>query len=252
MRKIKVAAVADMHGHLDFDVPRCDLFLIAGDLCPWRSSMTVFDQAYWLRKEFAPWLAGQPVGRTVVTWGNHDWVAEKAMKSSDVIPKVDKCHFLIDQMNILAYGHLPDEDEEYRIWGTPWQPPFCDWAFNLPEDELKKKWARIPDRTDILVCHGPPRGYGDLIPNFGDKLRRPVDKHELWTPEGMRVGSPSLLERILEVKPKLAVYGHIHVGFGRWEIDHGGGRKTTLANVAMVNERYERIRGPQTFEVSWK
>ena len=26
-------------------------------------------------------------------------------------------------------------DGRYKIYGSPWQPEFCDWAFNLPRGE---------------------------------------------------------------------------------------------------------------------
>jgi hypothetical protein len=48
------------------------------------------------------------------------------------------------------------------FWGSPWQPRFCDWAFNVDRGEaIKKKWAKIPVDIDILVTHGPPRGILD-------------------------------------------------------------------------------------------
>jgi hypothetical protein len=49
-----------------------------------------------------------------------------------------------------------------RIWGSPWQPAFYDWAFNLDRgDHIAQYWQRIPAGTDILVTHGPPIGHGD-------------------------------------------------------------------------------------------
>jgi len=40
----------------------------------------------------------------------------------------------------------------YKIYGTPWQPEYHDWAFNLPRDEsLQNIWKAIPSDTEILV-----------------------------------------------------------------------------------------------------
>jgi hypothetical protein len=44
----------------------------------------------------------------------------------------------------------------YKIYllceGTPWQPEFGGWAFNLPRGQsLLDKWNKIPADTDILV-----------------------------------------------------------------------------------------------------
>ena len=36
--------------------------------------------------------------------------------------------------------------------GTPWQPEFGGWAFNLPRGmDCLNKWNSIPSDTDILV-----------------------------------------------------------------------------------------------------
>src|SRR5689334_2006906 len=52
-----------------------------------------------------------------------------------------------------------------RIWGSPWHPWFYDWAFNAPrrdaEEFLASKFDAIPGDTDVVVAHGPPRGFGD-------------------------------------------------------------------------------------------
>ncbi len=46
-----------------------------------------------------------------------------------------------------------------RIWGSPWQPEFGGWAFNLPRgEECLEKWEMIPEGIDVLITHGPPIG----------------------------------------------------------------------------------------------
>ena len=68
-----------------------------------------------------------------------------------------RCHYLQDA-GLELFG--------LQIWGTPWQPWFYDWAFNAPRHDgeafLASKFeAAIPADTDIIVAHGPPRGFGD-------------------------------------------------------------------------------------------
>jgi hypothetical protein len=47
--------------------------------------------------------------------------------------------------------------EGIRIWGSPWQPNYHEWAFMLERGEvIKKKWDLIPEGTDVLITHGPP------------------------------------------------------------------------------------------------
>ena len=84
------------------------------------------------------------------------------------------------------------------VYGSPWTPEFCRWAFNLPRGEaLRRVWSRIPDSTDILITHGPPHGRGDL------------------TLHSSHFGCRDLLHEIQHrIKPRVHVYGHIHEGYG--------------------------------------
>lgn len=241
---IKVAALSDMHGNLAVKVPPCHVCLIAGDVCPWKRSDQPFDQIRWLINEFAAWTKDQPAARFLVTWGNHDWCGQKL---PHLVPKIPNVEFLCDSGTRLTYWAGSQEpDEEYRCWGTPWQPPFYDWAFNLPEADLERKWALIPDKTDILVCHGPPRGFGDLVERHHDE---PLQEHEEETIGGVLVGSVSLLKRIQRVKPKLVVFGHIHPGRGQWKLVHEDGSRTILANVSVLDDQYRLAHEPMEFEL---
>jgi hypothetical protein len=83
-----------------------------------------------------------------------------------------------------------------KIYGTPWQPKFCGWAFNLERgQQLMEKWDLIPDDTDVLITHTPPLGYGDLCAT------------------GDRAGCVDLLMSVQHrIRPKYHIYGHIHEG----------------------------------------
>jgi Icc-related predicted phosphoesterase len=100
--------------------------------------------------------------------------------------------------------YLQDEAAEIaglKFWGSPWQPWFHDWAFNLPRGErLAEKWAMVPEDTEILVTHGPPFGIGD---------------HNGW--EG-HVGCDDLRKRVAQLQNlKLHIFGHIHESPGVFE-----------------------------------
>jgi hypothetical protein len=128
----------------------------------------------------------------------------------------------------LPWTYLQDNGtiwDGLNIWGTPWQPWFFDWAFNLYEHDLAARWAMIPDGTDLLVLHGPPFGHGDGVPQRGGGVRH--------------TGSPSLLGRIKAVRPRVAVFGHIHEGRGQWAVG-----RTTLANVSILDEHYAHVHPP--------
>jgi len=84
-----------------------------------------------------------------------------------------------------------------KFYGSPWQPWFYDWAFNLKRrTEIRAKWDLIPLDTEVLITHGPPYGILDR------------------TTRGERVGCEELLEAIKQIRPRLHVFGHIHEAYG--------------------------------------
>lgn len=214
---MKVVAISDQHGYLP-KIPKCDLLIIAGDLCP-TSDHSTFFQAYWLDNAFRMWLNEVPAEKKIFIAGNHDFVYQDRPQ---IVPKDLPGVYLQDSAH--TYNDL-------KIWGTPWQPYFFGWAFNLYEKDLEEKWKLIPDDTDIIVVHGPPKGYGDTAKSVKTK-------------ELEHTGSPSLLKRIEEIKPKLVVFGHIHEGRGQWQIND-----TILANVTVVDSKYRHVHEPWQWEL---
>lgn len=208
--KTKICCISDLHGNLP-EIPDCDLLLIAGDIVPlWAQNDTNFSNI-WMNCSFKTWINKiSNRGITIVgIAGNHDFCFEK-----NCFPKN------------LAWHYLQDKQYEYnglKIWGTPWQPYFGGWAFNLYEEQLSNKWDLIPKDTDIIIVHGPPYLHGDNVLNIQDGKK--YQEH---------VGSPSLLRKIQEVKPKLVVCGHVHCSAGIYHIDD-----TIVVNASYVDEQYK-------------
>lgn len=201
---MKILTISDLHGRLPEVVPKCDLLLIAGDIF---CDGNVYHQAHWVNTQLKPWLDNLEC-KVIACAGNHDWLmyedACKHIPGSELTRTFGSINWIYLQDQGVTYP----ETNGLRIWGTPWQKPFCGWAFNIPEDELEQKWNLIPDDTDILICHSPPHGYGDYC-------------------SGEHQGSPSLTKRIEDISPALVVYGHIHQGRGIYNIGN-----TILANTA--------------------
>lgn len=204
-----IRAVADLHGYLP-PIERCDVLLIGGDIAPDRQPLT------WYQTEFKDWLHTVPARYVIATPGNHDFILRDNRAAVDKIGL--RWHLLVDE------GFQVDG---YQFYGSPWQLPFLNWAYNLPEYQIKEKWAAIPENTSVLVLHGPPYCYGDL------------------TNDGRHTGSPSLLERIKELPQlKLVIYGHIHEARGEWHIN-----QATLANVSVVNRHYQLVYPPFEYKL---
>src|SRR4051812_12302796 len=114
-----IRALSDLHGTLP-EIAPCDLLLLGGDLCPVTDHRLSY-QADWLDTTFRRWLEQVPARRIVAVAGNHDLVFEKAPY---LLPRD------------LPWTYLQDSGctwEGLQLYGTPWQPWFFDWAFNLYE-----------------------------------------------------------------------------------------------------------------------
>jgi Icc-related predicted phosphoesterase len=118
----------------------------------------------------------------------------------------------------------------YNIFGSPYTPIFHNWAFMLSPEGLKAKWKEIPDNTDILITHGPPK----------DVLDKCIT--------GINAGCEFLREEVLNrVKPKYHIFGHIHETYGIEKIDD-----TTFINASNVNLAYKTANLPIVFELPIK
>lgn len=209
---MKICCTSDLHGYWPA-IPDCDLLILAGDYAPaWKHNPVRF-----YREKMTAWLHSiRDRGIEIAgIAGNHELLFES---HPHLIPKT-------------AWHYLQDSGCEInglKIWGTPWQPRFHDWAFNLDEPELAEKWALIPDDTDILIVHGPPRGFGDFS-RYGQ----------------VHCGSPSLLEAVQRIKPSLVVSGHIHSGNGVRMLGD-----TRIVNCSHVDDNYQPAWAPVVLEVN--
>ena len=208
-----IVCTADLHENL-IDIPECDLLLIAGDVSFAFKGDRVAKHAF-LAGAFGEWLDRVPAREIVLVAGNHDQSIE-----AWGVPDGLRCHYLQDA-GLELFG--------LRIWGTPWQPWFHDWAFNAPrhhgEAFLASKFDGIPDATDVIVAHGPPHGYGD------------------WT-GSTHVGSTAMTATLERVQPRLMVCGHIHEAAGRYRLD-----ETEVINASLVDHRYRPVNLPVELEL---
>uniref|UniRef100_A0A034WLQ4 Metallophosphoesterase domain-containing protein 1 n=2 Tax=Bactrocera dorsalis TaxID=27457 RepID=A0A034WLQ4_BACDO len=251
--KIRVVCMSDTHSltpYLKFDIPDGDIFIHAGDFTKCGKLDEVID--------FDKWIATLPHKHKIVIAGNHELSFDTTFTegSSNKCPDSRTKHtgrFSLDSMPMLGN---PREDIEsaiqtenirdvlvnctyiedqlidvmgIRIYGTPWQPEFCNWAFNLPRGEACiNAWNRIPNNVDILVTHTPPVGHGDLCCS------------------GVRAGCVDLLTTVQKrVKPKYHVFGHIHEGYG---ITSDG--NIIYVNASTCDINYKPNNPPIVFDIS--
>jgi Icc-related predicted phosphoesterase len=214
---MKLTFISDTHTkHSQLNLNGGDVLIHSGD----------FMNSGYVRNnimDFLDWFVEQPYKQKIFISGNHDrYFQNNTEEVRDILGSI--------------YGGLVSylEDDgtnigDVNVWGSPWQPEFFNWAYNLPRQgtELKEKWDMIPENTDILITHGPPHGYLDKLPNIPDNL-----------------GCELLRERVDIIKPKIHVFGHIHYGYGY--VTNGD---THFINAAVLNEQY--IHEHKPINVEW-
>lgn len=196
---MRLVFASDTHSlHQMLHVPDGDVFIHCGDFSGKGDAKDV--------SRFGRWLTQLPHKRKVVVAGNHDLALESRPEAAALLGAgVD---YLFDSGVLIG---------NVKFWGSPWQPRFNNWAFNLDRGEpLREKWALIPKDLDVLVTHGPPLGILDL------------------NAEGRPIGDADLADRVLAVRPLVHAFGHIHECGGR-VISRVG---TIFANASILDGSY--------------
>lgn len=227
MRITVISDTHTRHGLIPMeDLPGGDLLLHAGDIM--NSGYNKNDIL-----DFCTWFHSlDQYENKVFIAGNHDRMFENHPEEVEALINPYLNIDYIQDDEFVIYGDGPEgnsPNDNIRIYGSPWQPEFYSWAFNLKRNslELSGKWEAIPDNTDILVTHGPAFGTLDTVEG------RPWDN----------LGCELLAERIERLKPKIHVCGHIHSGYG-YVFKDG----THFFNAAILDERYEYTQKPMTFD----
>ena len=208
------------HRYCEDDLPGGDLLIHAGDLM----NSGYDENDVW---EFLDWFDKQEQYKGhVFIAGNHDrYFENKPDETKNILREYPYTTYLQDN----SFTYVSEEgNEPCKIYGSPWQPEFYNWAFNLPRngEELQNKWNNIPEDIDILISHGPPWGHLDVTP-YGN----------------LNVGCELLRVRLDELKPKIHVFGHVHSGYG-YKFHEG----THFINASVLNERYDYKNKPITID----
>jgi len=208
------------HRYCENDLPGGDILIHAGDFM--NGGYTKIEVI-----EFLDWFSAiKGYDKKIFIAGNHDRILENDPTWSLLTIK-DYTNLIYLQDEMFGLYDM-DEDRSLKIYGSPWQPKFFNWAFNLPRngEVMKAKWDDIPDNTDILITHGPPFGHLD-IPGG----------------QSVRVGCEMLRHRVDEIKPKIHVFGHIHGSSGYYYNGH-----THFINASVLDERYNYTNLPVSVE----
>ena len=213
---VRVVCISDTHDHFVENVPDGDILIHAGDLTGDGSVGAIQKQI--------DWLSSLPHKEIVVISGNHDTYLDPRTRPSlsedqrrgsvewgrihylqhrrlslTVTPEPKAAEEAPDAVN--SRTHLLSQQTRHRritLYGAPQIPacgPMSVHAFQYPRG--RDAWSEtVPEDTDILITHTPPKFHADL----------PL-------PTGM--GCEHLATEVKRVKPTLHVFGHVHWGAGK-------------------------------------
>jgi predicted phosphodiesterase len=214
---MRVVCISDTHNCNGLiGVPDGDLLVHAGDATINGTEDEIV--------QFNDWFCGLPHEHKIFVAGNHDRLFEIDNKCAR--SRLDASITYLQDSAVVIEGR--------KIYGSPWQPRFFEWAFNLNRGpEMAEKWKLIPDDVEMLITHGPPNGILDAVPGpYGvesagcEELRLRID----------RIAKAGTLKR--------HIFGHIHCGYGTLVAD---GIK--FVNASTCDDAYRPVHRPIVLDI---
>lgn len=201
----KIITISDTHNqHEEIYIEDCDILIHSGDASTHGTESELVN--------FFEWFKAQPAKHKIFVPGNHDiWLENNTICDVKIL--------IGESININGI----------HIYGAPWRarPKRVTSedrvrfdGFSVLYTKIESYWDRIPNELDILITHVPPLGYLDRA----EKSRR---------------GCELLANRILNIKTKYHLFGHIHSGYGVYRLDD-----RILINSALCNENDLLVRNP--------
>lgn len=155
-------------------------------------------------EEFINWFKKLDYKHKIFIAGNHDsWLYDNHVSE---LP--ENCYYL---------HHSGIEINGIKFWGTPLFME--EMLFENPDHKIDL----IPTNIDVLISHEPPF---EILDKSGE----------------IKYGSQYLLGKVVEVKPQLHLFGHIHDAYGVHKTN-----ATTFSNAAVLDEEYEMKNKPVVF-----
>ena len=151
--------------------------------------------------DFLNWFCDLPYAHKVFICGNHD----DCLYGANIDGLDTNVHYLCNS---------GVEIDGVKFYGVPMFMGDCI------TDRQQRNIAKVPSDTDILITHSP--AYGIL--DFDDNIN---------------YGDEQLLAKIIEIHPRLHLFGHIHAQHGITTL-HG----ITFSNGAIMNADYTHLATP--------
>lgn len=156
--------------------------------------------------DFMNWFCNLPYAHKIFICGNHDDCLYEAYISG-----------LDHNVHYLCNSGV--EIDGVKFYGVPMFMGDC------VTDRQQHNIERIPTDTDVLITHSPAYGILDFDDNinYGDEV---------------------LLTKVIEVHPKLHLFGHIHAQHGIEKV-----QGITFSNGALMDASYSELSRPNLLTI---
>ena len=157
--------------------------------------------------DFLNWLCDLPYKHKIFICGNHD----DCLYDANIDGLDNNVHYL---------RNSSVEIDGVKFYGVPMFMNDCAYGRQI------RNYAEIPEDTDVLITHSPAYGILDEDDN-------------------VRYGSEELLERIMMIRPKYHLFGHVHARHGILTMNG-----SVYSNGAIMNDDYTRLNEPNVLNLN--
>ena len=212
---MKITFISDTHTYM-YDINYKELILPEGDILCFSGDIMSSGHNEGELIHFLKWFSKQPFKVKIFIAGNHDrYLEDNYFLAEEIISNYKK-------YGVIYLKNSSFEYEGIKFYGTPYQPFFCNWAFNVPDGyKLLNIYRGIPDDVDVLLTHCPP--YGILDQSHKPNYSNPTGEEHLGSIELKEVLAEKHLNKSI---PRVVAFGHIH---------GDGGKKLQIDNTLYIN-----------------
>lgn len=206
MNPIDILHLSDTHGqHKNLkSLPEADVIVHSGDFTFAGSEEEAYD--------FMNWFYNLPYKHKIFIAGNHDM----CMYGADHIDGLSRnVHYLYNNSVVI---------DGIKFYGIPMFMEDC------MDGNLDVFINNIPDDTDVLITHMPPKGTCDLA-NYG---KGPEHR-----------GNATLAELLKKLHPTCHLFGHEHDAYGKTIKEN-----VIYSNACVVDSRYNLINNPTIININ--
>ncbi|PYH43190.1 metallophosphatase domain-containing protein [Aspergillus saccharolyticus JOP 1030-1] len=211
-RSTRFVCVSDTHAYTPseagFKLPAGDVLIHAGDLTNHGSMAEL--------RRTMDWISAADFEVKIIVCGNHDVTLdaefyarhgskfhgqhlEDPQKCIELVTEASKSSiaFLRHESALVRLNRPNGPNTVFKVFGSPYSQSSGTWAYGYDSSEAARLWSSIPLDSDIVVTHTPPHSH--------------CDRHEA---AGVSVGCEALRQVLSNVRPMLAVCGHVHESRG--------------------------------------